>query len=71
MILPMVTSYSVSFPLSVTWVQLSDYREWLTENAPGWEFGQRRMYGGQWSYTVEFKSPEDATAFKLRFSLGD
>jgi len=59
---------------NLTWLDTISYREWLRENVGidvgryrDWEMGT--LPGDAPRYFVNFQNAEDATAFKLKFSI--
>ncbi len=71
-------NYSVRLTDRTSWVDVTEYRVWLNEFvSPG-----RNFFNSDWEvtmvadkqfqrsyYVINFKRAEDATAFKLRFSI--
>jgi hypothetical protein len=73
-----IMQYSVLLSDCCTWVDVVEYRVWLNEFvSPGrnffnsdWEVTMRADKQNMKSnYVINFRRPEDATAFKLRFSI--
>jgi hypothetical protein len=61
--------HTVLLDIEVTWLNITEYRVWLNENTPGWEYRQHKLNPDAYCYSVNFQRAEDATAFKLKFLL--